>query len=213
MKLYIKCLNEYSNSIYIEDNETRIERADAGYDLYIMEDVIFLPNETKKIQFGIACMPEERHGYFLYPRSSIYKTPFRLSNSVGIIDYGYRGEICAFLDNISNDTKILRKGDRLFQLCAPNLKTITIEKVTELTCSIRGIDGFGSTDKKILQIPKLERHTNNIYNNLISFGIGSNTAIPSINSYDLQKQSDEQRIFEISLKIDDVIITENANEK
>ena len=58
-----------------------------------------------------------KYYYYLYPRSSISKTPLRLCNSVGIIDAGYRGNIMAFVDNIDEDYDL---GTRLFQLCDPN---------------------------------------------------------------------------------------------
>jgi dUTP pyrophosphatase len=95
-------------------------------------------------------------GYYLYPRSSIVKTPFRLSNSVGIIDSGYRGEIMAVVDNIdseNNDMKtcILRYMSpmtRMFQICSPTLEPFLVEVVDseeELGFTERGNGGFGST--------------------------------------------------------------------
>ena len=89
--------------------------------------------------------------YYLYPRSSISKTPLLMANSVGIIDAGYRGNIMAKLRNLDNDSPYLVKsGEKLFQICAPNLKTINVEIVSILSNSQRGAGGFGSTDKPIL---------------------------------------------------------------
>jgi dUTP pyrophosphatase len=68
-----------------------------------------------------------------------------LANSVGIIDAGYRGEICAMVRNCSNDLYTIKQGDRLFQLCSPDLKPLDIIIVNELSESERGIGGFGST--------------------------------------------------------------------
>ena len=84
--------------------------------------------------------------YYLYPRSSIIKTSLRLSNSIGIIDAGYRGNIIAVVDNLDhkNDVKI-ESGSRLFQLCSPNLSVIEFKLVDELSNTSRGNDGFGST--------------------------------------------------------------------
>jgi len=72
-----------------------------------------------------------------------------MANSVGIIDMGYRGEICAMIDNISAEDIILTQGTKLFQLCAPDLTTIEVEFVEELDESIRGTGGFGSTNNNI----------------------------------------------------------------
>jgi dUTP pyrophosphatase len=95
-------------------------------------------------------------GYYLYPRSSIVKTPFRLSNSVGIIDSGYRGEIMAVVDNIdsvSNDTGVclnryMPPMSRMFQICSPTLQPFMVQIVDseeKLGLTERGSGGFGST--------------------------------------------------------------------
>ena len=74
------------------------------------------------------------------------KTPLRLSNSVGIIDAGYRGEIKAVVDNIDRERDfVIRTGTRLLQLCSPNLSPITYEMANSLSDTNRGNDGFGST--------------------------------------------------------------------
>jgi len=83
--------------------------------------------------------------YYLYPRSSISKTPLRMSNSTGIIDAGYRGNIIAKVDNNSNEEYKIEKGTRLFQICAPSLEEIELEVVDELSDTSRGCGGFGST--------------------------------------------------------------------
>jgi dUTP pyrophosphatase len=95
-------------------------------------------------------------GYYLYPRSSIVKTPFRLSNSVGIIDSGYRGEIMAVVDNMNaanNDmktsiTQYMPPMSRMFQICSPTLQPFMVQIVDseeKLGLTERGSGGFGST--------------------------------------------------------------------
>lgn len=83
--------------------------------------------------------------YYLYPRSSIHKTPLRLSNSVGIIDSGYRGNIIACVDNLSDQEFIINKGERLFQLCHPSLSPMTLNITNDLSSTVRGTAGLGST--------------------------------------------------------------------
>ena len=68
-----------------------------------------------------------------------------MSNSTGIIDAGYRGNIIAKVDNISNEEYKIEKGTRLFQICAPSLEEIVLEVVDELSDTTRGSGGFGST--------------------------------------------------------------------
>ena len=106
--------------------------------------------ETVKINLQIKCeaLSDDRQrnvSYYLYPRSSIIKTPLRLSNSVGIIDAGYRGDIIAYVDNIKNKSYTISQGDRLFQICAGNLEPIEFQLVNDLSNTQRGTSGFGST--------------------------------------------------------------------
>lgn len=66
-----------------------------------------------------------RTGYFLFPRSSTgLRTPLRLSNSVGIIDKGYRGELIAIVDNLSDEDFTINPGERYFQITSPELEFI-----------------------------------------------------------------------------------------
>ena len=111
MKLLIKTNNEYLIDKY--KNHGTYHEGDSGLDLFIPYDVVIKPGETVKVDLGIQCeaiglrlLPpksaqiremcnpshadEVNVSYYLYPRSSIVKTPLRLSNSVGIIDAGYR---------------------------------------------------------------------------------------------------------------------------
>jgi dUTP pyrophosphatase len=99
--------------------------------------------------------------YYLYPRSSISKTPLLLANSVGIIDRGYIGSIKAAFRNTyltqnwvhgDSDEKedygyTIQKGERLVQICGPLLLPIKIKFVDSLDPTERGEGGFGSTGK------------------------------------------------------------------
>lgn len=120
---------------------------DSGIDLFVPEDTEFCKGHTHFLNLGIKCEMLDDMGknvsYFLYPRSSISKTPLRLANSVGIIDAGYRGNIIAALD-VGKDFSV-KENDRLVQICAPNLGPIGIEVVSELSNTERGEGGFGST--------------------------------------------------------------------
>jgi dUTP pyrophosphatase len=93
----------------------------------------------------------DAHGYpsafYMYPRSSISKTPFRLANNTGIIDSGYRGNLGAYFDCFSNSTEQIPKGSRLLQICAPDLNAFRVIIVNNLDNTSRGTGGFGSTGK------------------------------------------------------------------
>ena len=123
---------------------------DSGIDLYCPETVTVMPGTLHKIDMKIQCemiSNDKNVSYYLYPRSSISKTPLRMANSVGIIDAGYRGLICAAVDNTSDEPYTIRGGDRLFQLCSPTLSPISFELSNRLSDSSRGEGGFGSTNQ------------------------------------------------------------------
>ena len=135
-------------------NYTPKHSDDSGFDLPTSKEVIFKngENPSKTIEFNISCAMIDNKskkctGYYLYPRSSIYKHSLILWNSTGIIDAGYRGEIKAkvrwFNDNNLNELKIT--NEKLFQICSPDLSPFDIKIVNELPDSSRGTGGFGST--------------------------------------------------------------------
>ena len=143
MKLLIKPLNDVAKEYYL--NHGHFHKGDAGLDLYVLQDDTFKAGETKKIKLGISCENQDGKGYFLFPRSSISKTPLRMANSIGLIDAGYRGEIMAVCDNIKDYDFSIKKGDRLFQLVSSDLSDIEFTIVNELSDTTRGTGGFGST--------------------------------------------------------------------
>ena len=134
---------------YLEAESTAAENA--GVDVFCPEDIIISPKSlATTIDFKIVCaltVKGDYSAYYLYPRSSISKTPLRMSNSIGLIDKGYRGHIMAKVDNLSDSPYLIRAGERLFQICAPNLKRPTVCLGAVSTDTIRGAGGFGSTGK------------------------------------------------------------------
>ena len=129
---------------------TTRHKGDAGVDLYCAKDVIIPAHNQAVLEFGVRCRmldenTQEYISYLLVPRSSISKTPLRMSNSVGIIDAGYRGTIMAYVDNIGSTPYVVKKGDRLFQIVHPTLVPLTVGIVDTLDTTSRGEGGFGST--------------------------------------------------------------------
>ena len=100
-----------------------------------------------RIHLGISCENLDSRPYLLMARSSISKTPIRLSNSVGLIDAGYRGEIMAAVDNIKDISYKVEMGQRLFQIVAMDGSSIQFDISDNLSDSARGKGGFGSTGK------------------------------------------------------------------
>jgi dUTP pyrophosphatase len=149
--LLIKPGNDEVASFY--QNHSSFHPGDSGLDLFLQEDVTFGLWETKFVDLKIQCemLNPEGHNvsYYLYPRSSISKTPLILCNSVGIIDSGYRGNVIAALklipDGSNNTTYTLKKGTRIIQICSPTLTPLNYKLVDSLSETSRGTGGFGST--------------------------------------------------------------------
>jgi dUTP pyrophosphatase len=133
----------------------------AGFDLFVPEEVSFQPGERKLVSMGVKgrMVDNNQHipysddsnptvHYYMYPRSSISKTGLILCNSVGIIDRTYRGEIMAFLWNSTNSVVTVKGGDRLVQIVAPDMGHIrNISVVDSLDETSRGNGGFGSSGR------------------------------------------------------------------
>lgn len=89
----------------------------------------------------------------LLPRSSIGKTVFRLSNSIGLIDQGYRGELQAKVDVEDTSYYSWDHGTRMFQICQHNFlpwqNVFIVDSLDNLPSAIdnRGSGGFGSTGR------------------------------------------------------------------
>ena len=145
--LFVYIDNENLYTKYRDYIESRnIE--DSGFDLFNPETICL--NETTKVNFNIKCamMDENKNScpFYLYMRSSLSKTKIRLANSVGIIDKGYRGDICAYFDVLGSD--ILEIYQRPVQLCANDLEffnVILVDNFDEFKNTTRGENGFGST--------------------------------------------------------------------
>ena len=93
---------------------------------------------------GIAVEIPEGHVGLLFPRSSVYKKQLILSNSVGVIDSGYRGEI-AFKYWGDPEGDIYSVGERVGQLVIVPIPQVEWEESEQLVESVRGEGGFGST--------------------------------------------------------------------
>ena len=119
----------------------------AGMDFYLTQPVRFEPNHSKKVPLGVAVEIPEGYVMLLIPRSSTWKTPLRMPNSVGVIDSDYRGEVCALLRNTSDFTITADVGERLVQGVIVPVPSIQIQEVEELSETSRGVGGFGSTGK------------------------------------------------------------------
>lgn len=151
----------------------RAKPGDAGMDITCVDEGT-LSYDLSQITYNLGLAMEIPQGYvgYLFPRSSICKTSLDLSNSVGVIDSGYRGEVKAvfnrryhkdFYNHITTDDEYeiarsmnierrvsnvpYKKGDRIVQLVVMPIPEVETEWADELSDSERGQGGFGSTGK------------------------------------------------------------------
>lgn len=120
---------------------------DVGFDLSAL--TVKWDNEThiQTIGTGLAIEIPKNFVGLIFPRSSIYKTQCVLSNSVGLIDHGYSGEIVFKFYSGGDEKSLYSIGDRIGQLLIIPYPQIELEEVNELNESERGTGGYGSTGK------------------------------------------------------------------
>ena len=188
-EIYTEAAEKHRTKI---DND--IEHIDAGFDVFVPEKVFLDQQQMKKVNFQIKCRAKilyrstaKQHeplctnidnatsaseskivshntGFYMYPRSSLSKTPLRLANATGIIDAGYRGDLIGVFDVVDPERIVafrevgpapsIARGDRLVQICAPGLIPIVVNvyQESELSSDLaseshRGDGGFGSTGR------------------------------------------------------------------
>ena len=120
----------------------------SGFDLQaaISEDIVLKPFETKLVPTGVAVGIPADYTLDIRSRSGLsLKQGLVAKNSPGTIDPDYRGEIGIILYNASNDTHTVKRGDRIAQAVFVYTPRPTLEEVSELSETVRGAGGFGST--------------------------------------------------------------------
>ena len=128
---------------------TYAHETDTGADLAALETVVVPPHSTgTKVRTGVRIALPENWTAYIVPRSSIgAKTPLRLSNSIGVIDSDYRGELGILYDNISDSDYTINAGDRIAQLIVMPAYHFKAQVVDILPETERSEGGFGSTGK------------------------------------------------------------------
>lgn len=122
------------------------KKGDAGLDLTAVSEEW---NENNSmVTYGTGLSIEIPEGYvgLLFPRSSVCKTSLNLSNSVGVIDSGYRGEIMLKY-RYPEQGLVYDLGDRVGQLIIMPYPQIELIEAEELSSTERGAGGYGSSGK------------------------------------------------------------------
>ncbi|AEJ81433.1 dUTPase [Erwinia phage vB_EamM-Y2] len=121
-------------------------RGAAAADIRSTESAFIMPGDAAVVGTGLK--PEIPEGYvaLIYSRSGHgFKNDIRLANCVGVIDSDYRGEIKVKLTNDGNSSFEVQPGDRVAQMMIVPAIQATFEVQENLTSTVRGEGGFGST--------------------------------------------------------------------
>ena len=122
----------------------------AGADLYAcLEDTVTIePHQTVFIPTGLALEVPAGCAGLIYARSSMgAKRGLAPANKVGVVDSDYRGEVMVALHNHGMVPQMVEHGERVAQLLITPVLTPAYEEASELSDTVRGVGGFGSTGK------------------------------------------------------------------
>ena len=123
----------------------------AGADLYacIENEEIIKSGETKLIKTGFSLELPVGYAAFIYARSGLAtKRGLAPANKVGVVDCDYRGEVMVALHNNSSTDQAVSPQERIAQMVIAPYITAEFEEADELSDTVRGAGGFGSTGTK-----------------------------------------------------------------
>ena len=124
---------------------TKAHASDAGFDMTCTRYEV-TNGELFTYHTDIAVEIPDGYAGLLFPRSSIYKQDLFLTNSVGVVDSGYRGEVMFKFKPICSDAKQhYQVGDRIGQLIIIPYPNVEFVEADELSDSERGTGGYGSS--------------------------------------------------------------------
>lgn len=122
----------------------------AGYDLFadIKENIEIKPHETLLVPTGLAMEIPEGYWGGIFARSGLAsKEGLRPANCVGVVDADYRGEVKVALHNDSENVRTVVVGQKVAQMVIVPFLSVEFDLVDELSDTVRGVGGFGSTGK------------------------------------------------------------------
>ena len=122
----------------------------AGADLYNLNEAVTIPaHKTVLIHTGISVEIPEGYAGLIYARSGLAsKRGLAPANKVGVVDADYRGEVMVALHNHSDIDATVDAGERVAQLVVTPFLKVEYQLADELSDTVRGAGGFGSTGIK-----------------------------------------------------------------
>ncbi|MBJ7458018.1 MAG: dUTP diphosphatase [Thermoleophilaceae bacterium] len=126
---------------------TQAHEGDAGSDLYAIDGTVLEPGARAKVATGVAVAIPEGHAGLILPRSGLaHKHGITLTNTPGLIDSGYRGELQILMLNTDRrESYEVSAGERIAQLVIIAFAAPQWVEVEEFDETSRGLGGFGSS--------------------------------------------------------------------
>lgn len=140
MKLKIKKLHEDAKVPHYAHHD------DAGFDLFSIQDIVLKKGERAMIPTGIAMEIPEGHVGLVWDKSGL-AMKHGIKTIGGVVDSQYRGEIIIGVINLSKEDYKFEKGHKLAQMIIQKKEFVDFEEVKELSDTVRGDGGFGSSGK------------------------------------------------------------------
>ena len=116
---------------------------DACCDCYATEGLTIAIGQIAKVKLGFCLELPSGYEAQIRPRSGLSSKGVIVI--LGTIDSNYRGEVCAVIQNNSSDDFKIKVGDRICQMKIDRVEPVVFDKVEELSDTLRGCNGFGST--------------------------------------------------------------------
>jgi len=138
----IRCVKLSENAVISES----AYKDDAGIDLAVLQSATLFPQQTVVCGTGLAVEIPPGYVGIVASRSGQTKRGLVVANGIGVIDAGYRGELCVMLHNDSVHTVSVFEGEKVAQLLVVPAPPVRLVQVDELRPSERGVRGFGSSD-------------------------------------------------------------------
>ena len=119
---------------------------DAGFDLCVMRDTLIKKGEWFLVPTGIAMEIPEGYVGLIWDKGSV-SMKYGIKTIGGVVDSTYRGEVFVAVINLREEDYLFEKGHKIAQMIIQKKETVKFEEVKELSDTVRGDGGFGSTGK------------------------------------------------------------------
>jgi len=113
-------------------------------DMYAAEDTLVKRGERASVHTGVALELPEGYVALVWDKSGI-AFKYGITTIGGVMDAGYRGEYMIGVINLGEADYTFKRGDKVAQILIQPIERAECTEVVELSSTLRGTAGFGST--------------------------------------------------------------------